>query len=436
MAYNPSVMQLPLEANYPLTFRTADAAALGQLLRQDGSVTLIGIKRVGISNFLRFFLYHPEVAHQQIKLGPRCFVQVDLNSLVEQTALAFWQVTLKRLIDVVERTAVPASLQQRAEQLFAESIQLHDLLFTLEAIQRIIRELAELGYYTTIVFIRFDRFPEVLTAELLANLLALKGAGGVHVSYIFTSCRPLPEIQPAVFTKAELAVFVRELYLKPAPETDAQIMLQTFLDRYELHLSPSLQAMVRQLAGGHVQYLHLIVLKLRQHAPAIKTARQLQTWLASDEELRLLSEEVWETLTPAEQQQLQQLVAVPTAIPTSGYLLDSGLVTAHGLFSPLFGEYVRHRLQDNEPDTTELPDRPELTKKEHLLFSLLVGQLGEIIDRDQISLAVWPEQVEGGVSDWAIDRLVARLRSKLRAQRSEFSIITVVSRGHKLVKLS
>jgi len=47
---------------------------------------------------------------------------------------------------------------------------------------------------------------------------------------------------------------------------------------------------------------------------------------------------------------------------------------------------------------------------------------------------VWPE-VEGlGVSDWAIDRLVARVRSKLKKQKSKVRIVTVKTRGYKLIK--
>ena len=45
------------ESVYPVTFRKQDASALGSHLLLRHSVEIVGIKRVGISNFLRFFLY-------------------------------------------------------------------------------------------------------------------------------------------------------------------------------------------------------------------------------------------------------------------------------------------------------------------------------------------------------------------------------------------
>ncbi|MBI2012722.1 helix-turn-helix domain-containing protein [Candidatus Curtissbacteria bacterium] len=76
----------------------------------------------------------------------------------------------------------------------------------------------------------------------------------------------------------------------------------------------------------------------------------------------------------------------------------------------------------------------ELTKKENLLFNLLKEELDKICEREKIIETVWPESEELGVSDWTIDRLVARLREKLKRQKSKFSVVTVKTRGYKLVK--
>ena len=73
-----------------------------------------------------------------------------------------------------------------------------------------------------------------------------------------------------------------------------------------------------------------------------------------------------------------------------------------------------------------------LTRKEHLLFSLLESQIGHICEREKIIEIAWPEYKEFGVSDWAIDRLVARVRVKLREQKSPYEIVTVRTRGYKL----
>lgn len=53
-------MENIVEASYPITFRTEDAKHLGTLIKNNRSAVLIGMTRVGISNFLRFFLNHPK----------------------------------------------------------------------------------------------------------------------------------------------------------------------------------------------------------------------------------------------------------------------------------------------------------------------------------------------------------------------------------------
>ena len=75
----------------------------------------------------------------------------------------------------------------------------------------------------------------------------------------------------------------------------------------------------------------------------------------------------------------------------------------------------------------------EFTKKEFSLLRLLEKNKNQICEREQIVEEVWPEAAELGVSDWAIDRLVARLRSKLKNQNSEKEIVTVKTRGYKLI---
>ena len=57
-------------------------------------------------------------------------------------------------------------------------------------------------------------------------------------------------------------------------------------------------------------------------------------------------------------------------------------------------------------------------------------------EREDFIDAVWPEYAEAGVSDWAIDRLVARVRNKLKTQEIDYEIQTIITRVYKLVKKS
>ena len=77
-------------------------------------------------------------------------------------------------------------------------------------------------------------------------------------------------------------------------------------------------------------------------------------------------------------------------------------------------------------------NRLELAPKEMALLTLLYEKGGGICEKDEIARAVWPEY-EGVVSDYNIETLVSRLRSKLtQSGGSADAIVTLKKRGYRL----
>ena len=428
-------MHTVIESRYPITFRQEDAITLGNHIRHHHSVVLIGMKRVGISNFLRFFLHHPDVCAHYIHpegTTTHLFVYIDLNNLVERTARAFWTLTLKRIVDVIHTSDSAESIKAESQKLFTQAIQLNNTFFVLDSVQKLLRQCSEAGMYTTLFFVRFDRLQEVITPEFFANIQAVKDEA-LRLSFVFTSYRPLHELVPDVFTRSALSVFTQEMYLKPASDADMKSILSTFLERYDLMLSSWAQQELLHLSGGHVQYLHLALISMRTRGLP-STADELLTQLSQDEELRFLSEELWSSLRSDEQEVVLSTLQKKSTQELPKYLSETGIALQqkHELhfFNQLFELFIqKHQDTEKEVDT----NKHELSRKEHLLFSLLNASLGELVERDRIIEVVWADEAELGVSDWAVDRLVARLRAKLRERRSEFRILTVITRGYKLV---
>jgi len=97
------------------------------------------------------------------------------------------------------------------------------------------------------------------------------------------------------------------------------------------------------------------------------------------------------------------------------------------IFSPLFESFL-----DREIEKKQQGNGLDFTKKEKALYEHLLRSLDKVCEREKIIEAVWPESEELGVSDWTIDRLVARLREKLKNQKGKYQIVTVKTRGFKL----
>lgn len=72
---------------------------------------------------------------------------------------------------------------------------------------------------------------------------------------------------------------------------------------------------------------------------------------------------------------------------------------------------------------------PPLSPAQYRLLALLQEAQGSVVGRDEVVRHVWPEAVEEGVSEQAIDALVRRLRERLAELDPEHQYIVTV-RGH------
>jgi hypothetical protein len=421
-----------IEALYPISFRRDDAAVLGQHLKNRNSIVLIGMKRVGISNFLRFFLNHKEIARKYISDGnSHLFIPVDLNDLVEREVFPFWILTLKRILDSVEGSSLKEKTKEYIEKLFLDSMQSKDTFLTIENVKKSLNRITRENISPTIFFIRFDRLKEAITLELFGNLQGLKDASDKKVSFVFTSFRGLTDLAPDVFTKSSVALFARTMYVRPAEKADTKIIFDTYKARYKLIFPSTSETSLFEIVDGYVQYLQLALISLHESGKTFKNKQEILDFLSRDERIMLQSEELWESLNNIEQSVLVKIEKKQKITPeerrAASYLWDCGFVDGNSIFSPLFSYYLKERQMAKSNGSGV-----ELSKKEHLLFTYLKNKIGMICEREEIIQAVWSEVEEFGVSDWAIDRLVARLRVKLKSQNAKFEIQTIKTRGYKM----
>lgn len=432
------MVDLPIEASYPLNFRQKDAQKLGDHLRLRHCVEIIGARRVGIANLLRFFLYHTGIAKRYIDSDQKhMFCAVDLNDLVEREIFPFWVLTFKRLVDTVEKFPIEPTVKKNIATLFLDAIQSNDLFLTIESLREAIILVVSQNIYPTFFFIRFDRLKDATNNEFFANLEGLVDATGQKLAYVFTSFRDLDALSPTVFPRRSLSVFSNVMYLKPAEADDMQIIFETFEARYNIAPSKEVLSKIVELSGGHVQYLYLCLIiinqKIREKKQKIQEGSLLKT-IATDERTVLQSEEIWDSLTGFEQAILKKIASgkkITADEKTAGkYLWDTGIISSQNrIFSPLFANYLRGK--DGKDQAAETV---EFTKKENALFKILSGSLSEVCEREKIIEAVWSEDEEVGVSDWTIDKLVARVRTKLKLRKSKYQVVTVKTRGFKLIE--
>lgn len=430
------------ESSYPLGFREKDASILGEHLRLRHSVELVGLKHVGIGNFLQFFLNHQGIVQAYIDASEKyLLIAVDLNDLVEKEIFAFWVLTFKRLVDKVESSPEINPADKKAiAALFLSSIQSRNFFLTIENLREAIKIIVRSGILPTVFFIRFDRIKEAVSEEFLANLQGLRDSTGQKLCFVFTSFRPLDDLAPQVFSRRSLSVFSHVMYIKPARDEDMEVIFETFEKKYNITPTKEILAKIIETCGGHVQYLQISLIILNNllgKGKKIDSASLFAT-LVKDERVNLISEEIWDSLQEEEKNIVKKVLSFEKLNreeeDVAEYLLETGLlIRTNGgikIFSPLFAFFVNRLVKKGDSDAVDF------TKKENLLFNLLLENLGEICEREAIIETVWPEYEDLGVSDWTVDQLVARLRGKLKKQKSPYAVKTVRTRGFRLVEES
>ncbi len=423
------------ETNYPSEFRKHDVKKLSQQINKRRSVVLIGMKRVGISNFLRFFLYHPGVSEIYLDSKKHIFIPVDLNDLVEREIYPFWVLTFKRISDTVEKSSLPNEIKNQIETYFLDSIQSQDLFLTIDNLRKSIVFLTEKGYLPTLFLIRFDRMKNSITPELFANFQGLIDATHQKLSYVFTSDHSLDQLEPEVFNKQSVSVFSDNLFIKPAEKADSKIIFETSIKQYNLKLNPNLIRQLLKYVDGHTQYLLFALISISEN-PSNMDPDKLFDFLKNDERIALQSEELWESVSEKEQEILMKVLEnqklTSDEIKNASYLINTGFfdIEENKIFNPIFEYFVKIKYEEKKKDRSAT----ELSKKEHLLLKFLENNKNEVCEREEIIEAVWPEAESIGVTDWAIDRLIARVRTKLLEYNNNYEIVTIKTRGYKLVE--
>lgn len=424
-----------IEVNYPFDFREDESKKLASAINNRRNVALTGMKRVGISNFLRYFLYHPGINERYLKSDKHFFIPVDLNDLVEREIYPFWVLTFKRISDSVENSELPSEIQKQVEEYFLDAIQSQDLFLTIENLRKSLVFITENGYIPTIFFLRFDRIKDAITQDFFANFQGLIDATHRKLSYVFTSDRTLDYLAPEVFTKQSVFVFADNHFIKPAEKKDKTIIFESSINESHLKLSPELVKELLNYVDGHTQYLLFALIALSEQSKPVDQT-ELFDFLKNDERISLQSEELWESLNSKEQEILLKVASkeklTSEEIKNANYLINTGFFEqkTNKIFSPIFEFFVKSKIEERKKEKSA----SELSKKELLLLNFLEKNKNEICEREAIIEAVWPEAEEIGVTDWAIDRLIARLRAKMTTQKKDYEIVTVKTRGYKLIE--
>jgi hypothetical protein len=418
-------------------FRQTETEKLFKWMQAGESASIVGISGVGKSNL---FNHIRDPQTQASFLGKQAvntiIVRANFHYIPNFSDRSIYSLILEQL-ELLDGDAEKFSLSsQDIEQISHYHERLLDAKKDVLKVQRYFKLalrilLANAKHRLVFLFDQFDDVYQQAEPRIFANLRGLREAYKYRISFLVFTRDMMPNLIEMDQAREEFYELLASnvMGLKPYAKSDAMSVLERVADRNQLALTDELRDRLYELAGGHAGLLRAALLGTIQS----KLAKQLQNKAAI---VRLLQipgvaiecEKLWRSLSTLEQ---RTLMAKAQAYDSS---MDAGVVqqlqikgvmaendTAF-IFSPIFAHFVATQEAHWErPLFFDEPSRqiwvlgnpaPRLTQLEYRLFQQLYEQESEVVEKDDLISAGWPN-AKGGVSDEALIAAIARLRKKI-----------------------
>ncbi len=224
------------------------------------------------------------------------------------------------------------------------------------------------------------------------------------------------EVKTAYLKKvAVLTKFVK--FLVPLNLKDVINLIKEFDRRFNFLPSDDNKKELFKLSGGNVSLVKSLYFYLKEN-------RRLETpqELLNNFEIITRVEKLFIGLTETDIEDLRKRDNKNEALIHLGFLRDGKV------FSTLLDAYLKRK-------NTNTLDINNFTKIELLVFNFLKGNTNKLIEREKLAEFIWEEDWQDKYSDWAIDQIIFRLRSKLRKAKASFKIVTKKGQGFILQEI-
>lgn len=235
-------------------------------------------------------------------------------------------------------------------------------------------------------------------------------------------------------------IFTNIVYYPLYKRVDTLSFMNYSLDDWKFIIKDTIKEKIYENCGGHFWLVRQVIRSLRDNP--LMTLDQI----FKSEQIRFRLERIFYTFMESERKVLHKIIKGQTIEEgiekhSYEYLTEMGFIQNDAITVPLLAQYI----QENMPKISiEINEKQLLlnnvnvdsnfSKKEKRALKILIENKGRIVSRDQLGKALWPINTEEDYSDWAVDRIISRARTKLSKLGLPKTIIkTLRNQGYILV---
>lgn len=436
----------------PFSFRKNEVENLLSLVIAGESASIVGISGVGKSNLFNHLLDPQTLAAYLDEPSKYLFARVNFHFTPDFTARSIYSLILDELETIGEQWDENIITRKSLKKINRYHSNLLDSVDDLLKVQHNFKKAIQAILSASdlkIVFL-FDQFDEVYIeaeARTLANLRGLREAYKYRVMFFVFTRETLPTLRAIDSEREEFYELLSSnvIGLKPYNHQDSKNLLERLAGRHGNEVSSPLAEILIQLSGGHAGLLRACYLYLIQEDIDPANENDLVDLLLKQQSIRLECESIWQSLSIEEQRYLAFLSHnLPTEQFDSRVEIDlhkKGMLLNLQIFSPLIAEYINDQGKlweqsiyfDGRNRRVWISDKAiRLTRIEFRLFKVLYDNRNQVVFKDELSDAGWPE-AQGSVTDEMIVASIRRLRSKIEPDpKNPEYIINVRGEGYSL----
>ncbi|MDO8610736.1 MAG: helix-turn-helix domain-containing protein [bacterium] len=235
-------------------------------------------------------------------------------------------------------------------------------------------------------------------------------------------------------------IFSNIIYYALYNAQDTLSFINYLCSKWNFELTSIIKEKIIKECGGHFWFVKYATRMLRDN-PRI----DFQDIITS-EQMHFRVEQITETFLDSEIKVLNKILlskSITDSIEKHSlqFLTKMGFVKNDAISIPILAHHLRERLPkfvieiiDTEILLNEVNVVSHFSRNEKKTLRVLLQNKNNIVSRDDIGKAIWPINTENEYSDWAVDRIIARLRSKLMKLGMPKEIIkTLRGKGYMLV---
>jgi DNA-binding winged helix-turn-helix (wHTH) protein len=438
------------ESLYPADSRFTEIEQMLKFIKEGNSCQIIGLPGVGQSTFLKLLAYNKNVRlkHLGDETSFYHFVLINLSELKRRPLVDLVKFIFLSLVESLRERGFTEEYDQ-AFAVFKESIALNDELVMSQGLKHAL-DILTLEKNLTIVFL-FDMFEDyipMLTADFFSGLRLIRNRAKFKFGAVFSLNRPLEDsIEPILMSDYYdfLAGHIIYLPLSDTPGIDFRIKHLEELTAKKL--DAQLKKDILLLTAGIGSLTKSCIQLALNNGTIEQSNNSLSSFFLSHPSIQAPLMNIWQALSPSEQDFLTKNTAYETSDQDYPYLANVGLLRDGKITISLLQEFIKKSILPQEIKTkTELitfdintneikqgvdiiSDR--LTSSEFRLLRFLLEHQGIIVERESIINAVWKDAATTlGVTDQAFDQLLFRVRKKIEDDpNSPVHLQTIKGRG-------